>query len=498
MSLNRKDFKVIILKMLAVMLVALVSSGTASADEVTGGVTGENEVSDKTSIESIELVGVLEIAGDAKDKSGLSQVLEDLLPVPPVVVAENQPAQVESIESPRASIETASIETQSAAGQTPLTTEEPALELPVTNDMMGGFSGIAYSGHNDIYYFLPDRGPQDGAVDWSCRFQTVRLKIAPIQQPAQHSSQQSTVTAELLATTLLKDKSGKAFTGLSTSIGDTDSVGRRFDPEGIRVGDNGNIFVSDEYGPRLIEFSPQGEMVRELPIHPKFVVKNPSHSKSRENVENVSGRQSNRGMEGLAISTNKQTLFGLMQSPLLQDCYTDEVTQKPLGLNCRLMQMTIGGEPEKEMVYQLDAVSNKLNEVLAVDSNTFVVIERDGEVGAAAQFKKLMLVSTEFASDVTDVAKFHPTELPAGITPVRKSVLIDLLDPKWKLAGDAMPEKIEGLAFGPDLRDGRRTLLVGSDNDFLAANPSCVYVFAVPSRVLATQSAKKSVAMKMD
>ena len=65
--------------------------------------------------------------------------------------------------------------------------------------------------------------------------------------------------------------------------------------------------------------------------------------------------------------------------------------------------------------------------------------------------------------------------------PVRKRVLIDLLDPAFGLAGARFPEKIEGLAFGPNLADGRRLLVVASDNDFDAAEPIRFWFFAVPA-----------------
>jgi hypothetical protein len=41
-----------------------------------------------------------------------------------------------------------------------------------------------------------------------------------------------------------------------------------------------------------------------------------------------------------------------------------------------------------------------------------------------------------------------------------------------------MPEKIEGLTFGEVLPDGRRTLLVATDNDFESASDSLIWVFA--------------------
>jgi len=61
---------------------------------------------------------------------------------------------------------------------------------------------------------------------------------------------------------------------------------------------------------------------------------------------------------------------------------------------------------------------------------------------------------------------------------VTKAAFVDLLDTAFGLKGNTFPEKIEGLAFGPDLADGRHTLIVTNDNDFLAA-PNNFYVFAI-------------------
>ena len=116
--------------------------------------------------------------------------------------------------------------------------------------------------------------------------------------------------------------------------------------------------------------------------------------------------------------------------------------------------------------------------------NQFVVIERDGEVGEQAVFKKLMLISTKHASDVSDTEQLPRSDLPDGVQPVAKSVLIDLLDQRWGLAGAEMPEKIEGLAFGPDIDDQHRLLLVASDNDFVPEQSTAIYAFAVPKAAL--------------
>ncbi len=71
------------------------------------------------------------------------------------------------------------------------------------------------------------------------------------------------------------------------------------------------------------------------------------------------------------------------------------------------------------------------------------------------------------------------TGLPSGVTAVSKAEFLDLLDPIYGLAGANFPEKIEGLAFGPDLPDGRHLLLVTNDNDFNAGTPNFIYAFAI-------------------
>ena len=76
--------------------------------------------------------------------------------------------------------------------------------------------------------------------------------------------------------------------------------------------------------------------------------------------------------------------------------------------------------------------------------------------------------------------------LPATITPVKKKLFLDLLAKKFKIADAGCPEKFEGMAFGPNLPDGRRLLLVTADNDFLAEKPFRVYAFALGKSDLPT------------
>ena len=121
-----------------------------------------------------------------------------------------------------------------------------------------------------------------------------------------------------------------------------------------------------------------------------------------------------------------------------------------------------------------------------------MVIERDGKVGDAAKFKKLMLISSANATDIRDVDQLPHFRVPTGALSMHKEVLVDLLDPSLGLAGSDMPEKIEGLAFGPDINNEQRLLLVVSDNDFVPEQKTVVYAFAVPKSKLTSSENRLS------
>jgi len=68
--------------------------------------------------------------------------------------------------------------------------------------------------------------------------------------------------------------------------------------------------------------------------------------------------------------------------------------------------------------------------------------------------------------------------------PVTKTLFIDLLDPANKVNAtqtikDVIAEKVEGLAWGADLSDGRHVPYVLSDNDLFPGLPTQLYAFAI-------------------
>lgn len=340
------------------------------------------------------------------------------------------------------------------------------------NRLGGQGSAIAYTGIGDEYVLASDRGPKDGASDFACRVHRMDIHVSPTANPP--------VSLKLTATTLLTDEAGQQLTGsLNAFHPKAAEKALRFDPEGVRLGRDGAIYISDEYGPVIYEFDTNGNRKRSIAVPAHFHQSNPGKLPADElPPKNSVGRQPNRGMEGLAISPDGTKLFGLMQSSLIQDGAFDAKNLR-VGVNLRLLEVELATGKTREFVYRLDDPDNGVCEILAVNDHEFLVLERDSKLGKHAAFKKLFLIDTTGATDVSQVAALPSGALPQTVTPVKKTPFLDLLDKRFKIAGAQCPEKFEGLAFGPDLPDGRRLLLVTADNDFIAKQPFRVYAFAI-------------------
>lgn len=344
------------------------------------------------------------------------------------------------------------------------------LEDGMPADQLGGPSGLVWTGQKMQYLWLSDRGPKDGATTHVPRYHLVNLEnmMSPEFQ------------LKIEKTVKLQSADGQPLTGRSTAF---DMVNpdktRRFDPEGIAIWE-GKTVISDEYGPSIRVFDDSGKTIMDWPVPRRFQVSKPAGDEDSELAANKAGRQPNGGFEGLCSDGNGG-LLAILQRPLLQDGGLDE-SGKRVGRNIRILNMCGPNCKPRELVYQLDDKANGVSEICHLEGSKFLTIERDGKEG---KFKKIMIFDISSASDVSNVESLPSNGLPEGIFPVRKKVLINLLDQKYGLASKDFPEKIEGLAKGPDITDGGlKTLLIASDNDFEADEPIRLWWFSVSSKEL--------------
>lgn len=350
--------------------------------------------------------------------------------------------------------------------------EQGAFEGGIPANQWGAYgSGIAWLGQGNRYAMISDRGPADGKTAYRCRFHIVDISVRDTDVPS--------LAVELRETHLLSTSAGVALVGaLGALPGAKDPRGMRFDPEAIRSTANGTFLISDEYGPSIFEFGSDGKQVGQLNVPSKFTIKSPSADPMAELPPvNTHGRQPNRGFECLAVSPDGNYVYALLQSPLIQDGGVDDMNRR-VGTNCRLLEINRSTGKTREFLYPLDSPANGCNEIEFVAPGQFLIIERDSKPGVDAGFKQLMLIDMRNATDVSSLESLPATQIPSGVTPIAKQKFIDLLDPRWNLSGETFPEKIEGLALGPVLKDGSRLLIVTSDNDFTGAATQ-FYAFAV-------------------
>ncbi len=366
----------------------------------------------------------------------------------------------------------------------------PANCLPKA--ILGGFgSALAYTGFYDVFIAAPDRGPFDGLTNVAHRDRFYFFKITTLRRAPFPN-----IKVELLDTRLLKNPYDQPLVGATGAFNlsvDPAFPSLRFDPEGIRVGPDGTFFISDEYGPYIFEFDRLGRLVRRINVPSKFTIASPSADPNLELLGNASGRQANRGMEGLAISPDGTTLYGIMQNALIQDHGLNPGTVDRLGLNNRILKINLATGETQEYVYVLDAINRGqgVSEILAINNHEFLVIERDNRSNLqsppqAPTRKTLYKIDLNGATDVSGIESLPAGALPTGVVPVSKTLFIDLLDADFDLAG-TIAEKIEGLAWGPDLPDGRHVLYVISDNDLNPSLGTQIYAFAIDPSLLSFQ-----------
>lgn len=367
------------------------------------------------------------------------------------------------------------------------------LENGTAANLLGGMgSGLAYAGNN-TFLALPDRGPNavayaggsavDNTTSYIPRFHTISLNYSA------GTTLPLTVSTTLNSTTLLGSNTSPLtyaaggapaantgstyyFSGRSDNFGTGNSLNSnnaRLDPEGIRVANNGkSVFISDEYGPYVYQFDRQtGMRTHTFTLPGNLAATNLSASGTTEISGNTSGRVANKGMEGLAISPDGTTLFGFMQSPLIQDGGDG-------GRANRIVTIDIASGVTHQFAYDNRIGSKNYNssEILALNNHEFLVLERDGKGlgdGSNAAVKQIFKVDLAGATDVTGMS--GEATLLANQGHPAKSLFLDiraLLNANG-ISDANIPAKLEGMAFGDDVTVGSdtyHTLVIVNDNDF--------------------------------
>jgi 3-phytase len=312
----------------------------------------------------------------------------------------------------------------------------------------GGLSGFAYDHRRRVYYALSDD-------QVNVRFYTLRIGISTAG-PA----------VEIVGVTTLRDASGQPFAAMS------------LDPEGLALTGNDTLAITSEgFAARLIdpwvrEFGLDGRERSSFPVPSAFL---PVADGSR-------GVRQNLGFESAGVAPSGRYLFTGAENAVVQD---GPPATLAAGSPARLLRYDLATKTlDRQFVYQTDPIaeppvpSNQfavsgLVEIIPLDKDSLLTMERSFSVGAPGTGNTIRLYQAELGK-ATDVNGFDSlATLLGSIRPAEKRLVLDL-----KQLGIPL-DNVEGMAFAPRLKDGRRTLLLVSDNNFSPTAFTQFLLFAV-------------------
>jgi hypothetical protein len=236
------------------------------------------------------------------------------------------------------------------------------------------------------------------------------------------------------------------------------------DPEGLRILPGGRSVLwssegdgSVEQPPTLREARVDGGFVRDFEVPAMFRFQRPG-----------TGPRNNLAFEGLALTPDARTAWVAMESALQQDGPEPGVGRP--GGPCRFTAFDVAtGRAVRQVAYLPDAIpqpprlpggpaDNGVSEILMVDAHRMLVLERAFMFGVGLSLR-LYQIDTRDATDVLAQERLRPGEY----LPTAKRLVADFAD-----LGLSRLDNTEGMCWGPRLRNGHRSLVVVSDDNFSA------------------------------
>jgi hypothetical protein len=299
-------------------------------------------------------------------------------------------------------------------------------------------------------YTLPDRGYNvAGLIDYAARIQKFDLAFTP--DYTTNTVGQTQLTLTFKNTIKITDFNGAATTAVNptgtTLSGFTNvptaSVGgvTKFtvDSEGLAIRADGSFYISDEYGATIYHVSKTGQMKGIItPVQaliPQF--SNPAYTGFTTDSAAIAtgvqtgGRRDNQGMEAVDITPDGKFLVSMLQSATRQDTPSNSDFNRSYT-RLFVYDISNSGTPTSPVGHYLvelptfsskgvGAAANKTaaqSEIVALSSNTFMVLSRDGNGNGSANagpkststlvgyadnpmvFKNIVLVSTANATNL--------------------------------------------------------------------------------------------------
>jgi hypothetical protein len=301
--------------------------------------------------------------------------------------------------------------------------------------VIGGLSAISYDPGSRLYYIVSD----DRSAENPARFYTARITL----------SNNGIDRVEFVSTHPWRNEGGEPFAPLDPAarppVIPPDSEGIAFDGRRQRLywsseGERDGDALLD---PWVRIASLDGAYVGEFTLPPSL------------HMSPGTGPRQNRAVEGLTLTPSGRYLWAAMEGPGLTD------GPLPTGTDGALTRVTkLDAESRTataQYAYPLARVSagpngdNGLTDLVALDDENFLAVERGYGTHVAARIYRV---------SVGDAENVLARSSLGQVRPMTKSLLVDLTTTVETL------DNIEGITFGPQLPDGRRSVVLVSDDNF--------------------------------
>jgi hypothetical protein len=318
---------------------------------------------------------------------------------------------------------------------------------------VGGLSSITYDADRGVYYVLSDDRSQINPA----RFYTFRIDLDGAFDASD---------LHIAGVTTLEAPGGGPYPIFS------------LDPEGLVLTKDGQLVLTSEgdtsrlIAPFVRLYDLQGHPVGSLPVPSRYL----------PTADQSSGIRNNLAFEPAAVAPNGRSFFTGTENALFQDGPAATLTN---GSPSRLLRYNLQtGRLDREYVYVTDPIAeppipatnfavNGLVELLPLNNEFLLAMERSFSVGVPGTGNEIKLyrVALPGADNVEGLDSLAGSL--GSIRAAQKTLLLDLGTLGIPL------DNVEGMTFGPTLPDGRRSLIMVSDNNFAASQFTQFLLFAV-------------------
>jgi hypothetical protein len=318
---------------------------------------------------------------------------------------------------------------------------------------VGGLSSITYESARGVFYSLSDDQSQFDPA----RFYTLRIDLS--------GGHLDDGDVHFAGVTTLLAPDGQPYAPFS------------LDPEGLTLTKSGELVVTSEgiaaraIPPWVRRYALDGTFLGDLAVPDAFLPTSATH-----------GVRQNLAFEAAAVAPDGRHLFVGMEGALAQD---GPAATLGAGSASRILRYNLATRRlERQYVYFTDPIAEPpvpatafavsgLVELLPFNSEFMLSMERSFSVGAPGTGNTIKLYSVAFpgADDVNGVDSL--AGILGNLRPVRKTLLLNLSTLGIPL------DNVEGMTIGPDLPDGRRSLVLVSDNNFAATQFTQFLLFAL-------------------